>query len=497
MAEGHIPGPVVTTATGTVRGRTWAGGFAYLGIPYAEPPYGERRFQAPVPRAAWVGVRDCVEYGPTPQRTPIAEVTAIPEPSIAGEDVLTLNVFTPGPSASGLPVYVYFHGGGFVAGSPASPWYDGAAFSRDGVIVVTVAYRLAFEGFGYLPDAPANRGVLDQILALQWVRDNIAGFGGDRERVTIGGQSAGGGAVMHLLVAPAARGLFRAVIAISGAPGDLPLDAATAITADLAERLGVSADVAGFSTVPERDLITALGIGDPFAGEPGAEGLLAEMADMTGGRGVSPAVDGQLLPWTVADGLARGEGAGVPLLLGATRDEFSGLAVGGRGLFDGADPVTLLERTGLDAATAARYAGSLPGRHPAEILGQSVTDRIFRRNVVEWVALRSAASAPTFGYDFAWRSPVDGLSGHCLDVPFAWDVLAEPYVVRVAGEHPPQALADTVHGAYAAFIRDGDPGWPRWSADGPVMTWDDESRLTDAEAYASAGTLLTTQAAGD
>jgi para-nitrobenzyl esterase len=129
-------------------------------------------------------------------------------------------------------------------------------------------------------------------------------------------------------------------------------------------------------------------------------------------------------------------------------------------------------------------------RHPAEVLAQSVTDRMFRRRVMEWAQLRDGAPAATFVYDFAWRSPVDGLSGHCLDVPFAWDVLADADVARLAGEDPPQSLADRVHGAYVAFIRDRDPGWPRWSPRQPVMTWDTEGGLGDAGAYAGALALL-------
>jgi para-nitrobenzyl esterase len=193
-------------------------------------------------------------------------------------------------------------------------------------------------------------------------------------------------------------------------------------------------------------------------------------------------------PWAVTEGLARGEGAGIPVLLGATRDEFSGITEGARALFDGADAAALLERTGLDPRTAASYLRSMPGRHPADVLGQSVTDRVFRRWVLEWTAARTSAAAPTFGYDFAWRSPVDGLAGHCLDVPFAWDLLGEEHVARIAGVDPPQTLADAVHGAYVAFVRDRDPGWPRWSGpdSGPVMTWDVESRLGDAVGYASA-----------
>jgi para-nitrobenzyl esterase len=218
--------------------------------------------------------------------------------------------------------------------------------------------------------------------------------------------------------------------------------------------------------------------------------VLGVITALAGGLRLGPTVDGRVLPWTVAEGLARGEGADVALLVGATRDEFSGIAVGARALFDHADPAALLERTGLDAGTASRYARSLPGRHPAAVLGQSVTDRVFRRHVVEWAGLRAEAAAPTFCYDFAWPSPVDGLSGHCLDVPFAWDVLGERHVARIAGDHPPQALADAVHGAYVGFVRDRDPGWPRWRGDGPVMTWDTRSSLTDAAAYASARAFL-------
>ena len=146
-------------------------------------------------------------------------MTAIPEPSIPGDAILNVNVFTPVPGEpdAGLPVFVWIHGGGYKAGSPASPWYDGRAFNRDGVVTVTISYRLGFDGFGWIPDAPHNRGLLDQIEALRWVQRHIAAFGGDPERVTIGGQSAGGGSVWALLVSPAGRGLFGAAISHSGA----------------------------------------------------------------------------------------------------------------------------------------------------------------------------------------------------------------------------------------------------------------------------------------
>jgi para-nitrobenzyl esterase len=217
---------VVETSKGAVRGAWREHSAAFLGIPFAEPPYGDLRFQPPEPRTAWTGVRDALQYAPTPQRKALAEITTIPEPSIPGLDTLTVNVFTPNPAQDGeeRPVLVYIHGGGYIAGSPASPWYDGVAFNRDGVVTVTLSYRLGFDGFGWLPDAVANRGILDWLLALEWVRDNIAAFGGDPSRVTLAGQSAGGGAVMTLLTLPRASGLFSAAASISGVPTDIPLD---------------------------------------------------------------------------------------------------------------------------------------------------------------------------------------------------------------------------------------------------------------------------------
>ena len=137
-------------------------------------------------------------------------MTLIPEPSVPGESTLNVNVFTPAPATdAALPVLVYIHGGGYFAGSPASPWYDGAAFNRDGVVTVSISYRLGFDGFGWIADAPMNRGVLDWLLALEWVRDNIAAFGGDPARVTIAGQSAGGGAVLTLLGMPSGAAAHR------------------------------------------------------------------------------------------------------------------------------------------------------------------------------------------------------------------------------------------------------------------------------------------------
>ena len=209
--------PLVQTRAGAVRG-VWRGGSAaFLGIPFAQAPVGALRFAAPQPTTAWQGILDAAEPGPTPQRRPFGDVTTIPEPSYPGEATLNLNVFTPAPRTQqdGLPVLVWIHGGGFFAGSPSSPWYDGASYNRDGVVTVSLSYRLGFDGFGWIADAPTNRGLRDLVVGLEWVRDNIAAFGGDPGRVTIAGQSAGGAAALALLTSPLANGLFSQVIAHS------------------------------------------------------------------------------------------------------------------------------------------------------------------------------------------------------------------------------------------------------------------------------------------
>ena len=484
---------VVETNAGAVRGFWRTDSAAFLGIPFAEPPYGDLRFLAPVHVKSWSGVRDALRYGPTPQRKALAEITTIPEPSIPGEDILNLNVFTPRPHAATgsevpLPVLVYLHGGGYVAGSPASPWYDGAAFNRDGVVTVTVSYRLGFDGFGWLPDAPPNRGILDWLLALEWVRSNISQFGGDPARVTIAGQSAGGGAVMTLLVMPRARGLFTAAASISGVPSDIPFERAKQTTVRLAERLGVAPDRSSFVRVSEGDLLAAQGTGSEPLEKPSADDLIAVMRAMDGSLPLGPVVDGDVHPSSVEESIRAGSGGDVPLLVGSTRQEFSGLAQANRHLFEDHHVELLLEQVGLSPEAARRFAAALQDHHPAEVVGQYMTDVMFRRRIVDWLDLRGEAAAPTWAYDFAWPSAVSGVAEHCLDVPFIFDLLEDPDVTRVAGPEPPQVLADQIHAAFAEFVRDQDPGWPSYRQSKSIMVFDSESATVNG-GYESARAL--------
>lgn len=248
----HPSRTVVETRCGAVRGRG-TNSVAFLGIPYAEAPVGELRFAAPVPRRRWKGVRDATAYGPTPQRRPFDAFSLMPEPTIPGDDILNLNVFTPAPNlpTAKLPVLVWIHGGGYVGGSPSNPWYDGKSFNARGIVTVSVGYRLGFEGFGYIEDAPApaNRGLLDQILALHWVRENIEQFGGDPHRVTIAGQSAGGGSVLCLMTSPRARGLFQQAIAQSPATLEGTAERALERSVEFAARAGIPNTLAGWSSL--------------------------------------------------------------------------------------------------------------------------------------------------------------------------------------------------------------------------------------------------------
>ncbi|MFC4911831.1 carboxylesterase/lipase family protein [Actinomadura gamaensis] len=462
----------VGTAAGKVAGERREDGSArFLGIPFAQAPVGGLRFAAPVPPEPWDGTRPATAYGPTAQRRPFGEVTTIPEPTIPGAEILNLNVFTPDPSAS-LPVLVWIHGGGFVAGCSASPWYDGSAFARDGVVLVSVGYRLGVEGFLHLADAPDNRGVLDWIAALRWVRENIANFGGDPSKVTIAGQSAGGGAVQTLMATPSAHGLFRAAISVSGAVMRPQSRAAGhAVAERFTRRTGVPATAAALRDVSDarllelQDALTA-----PEPGEPPKVELLT-----------APFADGELVPEPVPDAFATGTAAAVPLLLGFTRHEFNMVAE--KVVPD--LPAELVGPSvaglGLPASSVEGYLALHEGARPVSVVGQALTDSLFREPSLAITDRRAERGLPTWLYQFEWTAPA-GQAFHCLDLPFAFDLLRAEGVARVAGEDPPQPLADAVHGAWVAFVRDLDPGpgWPRYTPDRrATMVWDAAPRVVD------------------
>lgn len=480
------PSTVIVTDSGPARGRVEGGVARYLGIPFAAPPIGARRFLAPQPPEPWTEVRDGSAYGATPQRRPFADLTTIPEPSIAGDDTLSVNVFAPADADAdaALPVFVWVHGGGYFAGSPASPWYDGAAFARDGVITVTLSYRLGFDGFGWIEDAPLNRGILDQIAALEWVQRNIRSFGGDPGRVTIAGQSAGGGSVLTLLASPRARGLFARVISQSGAPGRVTAAEAEAIGRRFAADRGVEPTRAGWSAVTEEVVLDHQGAFNRSPGgldpERDPRDILAAAAayPMRVGLAFAPVIDGDVVV-DVDAALGAGAARDVDLVMGTTRNEFAFPHP-----YERAAALAALRERGATEASVARFADELDRIGDAHAYSQIVVATMFRIPSAHLAEQRAVAGAGgrTWLYDFAYRSAVDGLSSHCFDVPFAWDLLAADGVARVLAT-PPQQLADRMHRDWVGFISTGRMPWhPLSDAVAGALVYDVDSGY-DADAY--------------
>ena len=461
----------VKTTAGSVRGtEARHGTYVFKGIPYAAAPVGPLRFRPPARAASWDGVRDASRFGDvvTQVKTPAELGMMFDSKGERGPDCLNLNVWTPDPGAAGLPVMVWIHGGAFVIGSGSDSLYDGSSFARDGVVCVTINYRLGAAGFHHAGDVRGTGcfGLLDQVAALEWVQENIDGFGGDPQRVTIAGESAGGMSVGTLMGTPAARGLFRRAIPQSGAASDVVSEAtARLVAAELLQQLA----------------------GDPA--ECSDEQLVAAQAELTreiqatrdsarfGEAATSPMawrpmVGGDVLPAAPLDAIRGGSAADVDVLLGTTRDEFAlfiGLAPQMFPDGDAVLPLLFGVAFGERSADALdTYRANRPGAPAAELLGALLTDQTFRMPAIELAEAQVANGAATFFYRFSWESPAFGgriKAGHAVELPFTWDNLADPVAADLTGGAGPQELADEMHAAWVRFITDGDPGWAPYDTD--------------------------------
>jgi para-nitrobenzyl esterase len=468
-------GPVVTVAGGTLEGRTTDGVTAFLGVPYAAPPFGEHRMRPPQPALPWTGTRSATAYGPTAPKGdyPPQYQALLPEVTVPGEECLNLNIWTPDPAAAGLPVLVWIHGGSFMNGSGSVGEYDGSAFARDGVVCVTINYRLSAEGFLYLDDGVANLGLLDQVAALQWVQDNIAPFGGDPARVTVAGESAGAMSVTTLLAMPMAEGLFARAIAQSGA-------AAHTITAEQGRMVGgYLAEALG--TPPSREAVAAapLDVLVRTASDLVVEVQTAPDPQRWGSLALSllpfaPVVDGSVLPEHPLTAIAGGQGGGVPLMTGSNREEarLFLVASGAIGLVDDATLELAAVAYGLDAAGLALYRAHRPGASPGDIMAAVVTDWFFAIPAIRVAEARAGAEAPTWMYRFDHPSPEDngGLgSCHAVEIPFVFDTTDRPDAHPLVGDSPSSAVADTMHGAWVSFVTEGTPGWAPYETSSRTM----------------------------
>ena len=454
------PAERVATTSGTLVGARDAGTWVYLGVPFAAAPVGELRFRAPEP-AACAGDLDATELGP---RCPQLEDGAY----LGDEDCLQLNVWAPAQGAGPRPVMVWLHGGGNSVGSAADPLYDGRRLAEAGdAVVVTTNYRLGQLGFLAHADLDAgsgNFGLLDQIAALRWVRDNIAAFGGDPGTVTIFGESAGGRDVCTLLAATGADGLFHRAIVQSGACKFLPDRAeAEAQGALVAEAAGCAADaVACLRAMTAEELVRTL------PGDPGA----------LGSSPYQPTIDGDVLTEQPSAAMAGGRHHPVPFLVGANADETGVVAPAVPSVSAYETLVRTQFGTTLGDLVLAQYpAADYPSPRAAYV--RLTTDARFVCPSREMArAADLGQSEPVYRYFFQYRDPSPLGAVHGLDVPFVWgtfDAIDTP-----TGPYQPTAtdlaVSAAMQQAWTGFARDGAPpaatGWPVWDATDPTLVID-------------------------
>jgi para-nitrobenzyl esterase len=470
--------PRVETRQGALQGVEEDGIRVFRGIPFARPPVGPRRFRRPDPPEPWAGVRDASAFGPSAPQTKL-QIDFLPGMDVGAqsEDCLYLNVFAPAAGGSKRPVLVWIHGGAFTIGSGSQALYDVRPLVRRAdAVLVTVNYRLGALGFlhsaelaGEDFDVAANAGLLDQVAALVWVRDNIAAFGGDPGSVTIFGESAGGMSVGSLLGMPAAHGLFQKAIAQSGAAHSAnDAQAATRVASLLFEELGLApGDGAGLRLAPVEAILDA-------------QARCALRTQVDGMLAFRPVVDGRTLPEPPIDAIRGGLSREIAVIAGYTRDEWR--------LFSFMDPqAQKLDEAGLRArlelrapghgeAIAEAYRALLgPGAKPFELFCEIERDRVFGVPAVRLAEAQEACGGRAFLYLFTWEAALfGGALGAChgIDVPFVMGGVGTPGGDRFAGSGPEAAaLQDRVMDAWLAFARSGDPshpdlpGWVPYRAD--------------------------------
>lgn len=473
MTEPTPTDPIIATEAGQIRGAGDGAILRFLGIPYAAPPV---RFERPQPVVPWDGVRDAIAPGPgAPHRVrdfPMIDPTPlIGSGSDGGDgDYLRLNIWAP-KAATSAPVMVFIHGGGFVVGSKDAPVSDGSEFARSGVVCVAINYRLGIDGFLPVPGVPTNLGLRDMLFALAWVQRNIGAFGGDPGNVTVFGESAGAMAIASLVTSPAAEGLFRRAIIESGHGAMVrEIGVAQHLVRKLAKVLRIVPDAERFRSVSNEMADNAIAkLGKPWA---------IDLRDGDGREpvyGISrfiPVYGDDILPEKPHDALRGGAGADVEVLIGSNAEEMNLYFVptGVKRKIGGLFARWLLGRSTHNAKGALMaYGYKQKGVRPGQALTDAMNDLVFR-----WPARQFAAAhkGKTWMYEFDWRSPAcGGELGAChgIELPFVFKTLTTVTGPRgLAGEAPPQDLAERVHAIWVGFARDGSLPWPAFGDDRQV-----------------------------
>jgi para-nitrobenzyl esterase len=470
MASSQHRAPVIETLSGPVRGRTVGKVAVFGAIPYVAAPIGKLRFRPPEPMAAWTEPRDAKHPGPIAPQLPsrLAQVMGdFDRPQ--SEDCLTLNVWTPALGRGPVPVLVWLHGGAFTSGSGQLPWYSGQSLAdRGNIVVVSVSYRLGALGFLYLPGvADGNMGLLDQIAALRWIAGNIARFGGDPERVTVCGQSAGARSALILMGDSESNRLFHRAILMSGPFGLAP-------------------------TAPEpaaqsgREFMDLLGIAPGSAEalrQVPVDRLLATTVDLARGRRqfanarlpFDTVADGWVVAADPAAAVMRGAALDIDVLVGTTRDESAAHLA-----FD--PEVAKADHAQVRAAAEAWFGAAggdclaelariWPHATPYTLLVHLATDYIFLQGTVAFAEARAKYARPAYLYRFDWQSPTPRIGAcHCIELPFLFNNFADwPGAAMLEGGDPAAmtALALALQDAFIAFVRSGKPESdtiPPWNA---------------------------------
>ncbi len=459
---------IIETKSGKIQGIKENGLEIFKGIPYGEPPLGALRFSPPVAKKNWDEVMDTSKYGSCAFQgyTQLEELTGKLKPE--SEDCLTLSIWTPAADNNKRPVMFWIHGGAFIMGGGIDPMYNGSTLAQRGdIVVVTINYRLGALGYLYIPGVTANVGQLDQILALKWVQENIELFGGDPSNVTIFGESAGGYAVVTLPAMPAAKGLFRRVIAQSAPAIDPKVTKKP--TKRLMRMLGIQkGDLNALREISPEKIIEA------------QNKLLSE--DPTNLLAFRPLIDGDTLPIHPLKAFQNGNFGNIEFMIGTNLDEaklFTALSPEISKMAD-ADGEKLLigflSRLGLDMNkskeiidTYRKARESEFSTEPKEIMNALMTDYIFRISTIKLLEAQSTHQVNTYNYLFIWPSPAfDGKLGacHALEIPFVFNTLDVPGMADFAGNNPEtEAISNKIMDAWIAFARTGNPnhdGIPKW-----------------------------------